>query len=56
MEAYRFFPKGKDLRLKNQRFVFGGDTHYEQEEEQKYQEFLIYMELHKEKLKEIPEG
>jgi len=55
LEQYRFFPTGKDLRLKNTRFVFGGDTIYEQQEEEKYKEFLSYLDIHWEKLQEVPE-
>lgn len=42
--------------MKNQRFVFGGDTAYEPEEEQKYEEFLSYLDVHWEKVQEVPEG
>jgi hypothetical protein len=35
-EAYRYFPIGNDLRNKGQRFVYGGNTVYEKDEEDKY--------------------
>lgn len=55
MEAYRYFPIGGDLRNKGQRFVYGGNTVYDQEEEEKYSVLEQYLEEHKEELKEVPE-
>jgi hypothetical protein len=53
-EAHRFFPQGDDLRTKNTRLVFEGDTHYEPEEEKSYEGFLAYIEQNGEKLNEVP--
>jgi hypothetical protein len=53
-EAYRYFPKGDFLRNKGQRFIYGGNTVFDPEEEEKWAVFEKYLEEHQEDLKEVP--
>ena len=54
-EAYRYFPLGGDLRNKGQRFVYGGNTVFEPEEEEKYATLETYMQKNSDRLQVIPE-
>ena len=54
LEAYRYFPQGGDLRNKGQRFIYAGNTVFDQEEEEKYAELEKYIEENKDQLSEIP--
>jgi hypothetical protein len=55
LEAYRYFPIGNDLRNKGQRFVYGGNTQFEKEEEEKYAKLEVFLKEHKRDLSTVPD-
>lgn len=54
MEAYRYFPRGNDQRTKGQRFVYHGNTPFEEDEEEKYRNLEKFLRQNRARWESVP--